>query len=180
MIDSTLRLKVPVPERFAGIVQLGQTVRVRVASSTAPIEGRVTRINPTIDQASRAFEVEIIIDNREGKLKPGGFAQAEIITATNQRAIIVPWEAVVAFAGVTKIFVVANDIAKEVQVTLGRQGQDWVEIQTPEIPAGTIVVTSGQNGLADGIQIEERKVELNKPQDPSGDRSTQTAEAVQS
>lgn len=180
VIDSTLRLKVPVPERFVGIVQVGQTVRVRVASSVEPIDGQVTRINPTIDQASRAFEVEIIIDNREGKLKPGGFAQAEIITATNQRAIVVPWEAVVAFAGVTKIFVVDNDIAKEVQVTLGRQGQDWVEIQSPDIPAGTIVVTGGQNGLADGIQIEERKVELNKPKDQSSDRSTQTAEAVQS
>ncbi|MFO0939766.1 MAG: efflux RND transporter periplasmic adaptor subunit [Pirellulales bacterium] len=163
VIDSTLRLKVPVPERFVGTVQTGQFVRVHVASSRDPIEGKVTRINPTIDQASRAFEVEIIIDNRDGRLKPGGFAQAEIITATNQRAVVVPWESVVSFAGVTKLFVVDQSIAKEIQVTLGRQGQDWVEIASPDLQPGTVVVTSGQNGLADGIAVEERKLEAKQP-----------------
>ncbi len=158
VIDSTLRLKVPVPERFAAVVQTGQVARVRVASAVDAIMGQVTRINPTIDEASRSFEVEILIDNRQGKLKPGGFAQAEIVTATNQQAVVVPWESVVTFAGVTKVFVAENDKAKEVQVTLGRQGQDWVEVVTPKLTSGTVVVTGGQSGLADGVAIKERIV----------------------
>jgi multidrug efflux pump subunit AcrA (membrane-fusion protein) len=158
VIDSTLRLKVPVPERFAGVVQNGQVARVRVASAVDAIMGQVTRINPTIDEASRSFEVEILIDNRQGKLKPGGFAQAEIVTATNQQAVVVPWESVVTFAGVTKVFVAEDDKAKEVQVTLGRQGQDWVEVVTPKLTSGTVVVTGGQSGLADGVTIKERIV----------------------
>jgi multidrug efflux pump subunit AcrA (membrane-fusion protein) len=158
VIDSTLRLKVPVPERFAGVVHTGQVARVRVASAVDAIMGQVTRINPTIDEASRSFEVEILIDNRQGKLKPGGFAQAEIVTATNQQAVVVPWESVVTFAGVTKVFVADNDKAKEVQVTLGRQGQDWVEVVTPKLTSGTVVVTGGQSGLADGVAIKERIV----------------------
>lgn len=167
VIDSTLRLKVPVPERFANIVQAGQTTRVHVASQSEPILGQVTRINPTIDPASRAFEVEIVIDNRQGLLKPGGFAQAEIVAATNHQAVVVPWESVVTYAGVTKVFLVEHGLAKEVQVTLGRQGQDWVEIVTPTLISGSRIVTGGQNALADGVPIQERVHVANKPQEPA-------------
>ncbi len=52
-----------------------------------------------------------------------------------------------------------NDQAKEVQVTLGYQTDEWVEITSPQLPEGAKVVTSGQSKLAEGSAIRIRTAE---------------------
>lgn len=65
-------------------------------------------------------------------------------------------EAIVSFAGINKIFLMKDGKAREVQVTLGVQTTDWVEIIKPEIPAGSIVITSGQSALAQDSVVQVR------------------------
>lgn len=159
VIDSTLRLRVNVPERFASDVCDGLPVEVQTLSNSPLILGKVTRIAPVVDPLNRTFLVEIEIDNTKSKLKPGTFAKASIITKEAAKALVVPIESIVSFAGVTKLFVVEGDQVREVQVKLGTQGTTWVEIAEPLLSAGTQVVTSGQTVLADGSKIQIRKSE---------------------
>lgn len=156
VIDEALRLKVAVPERFLSEIAVNQIAEVTTASYPDPLLGRVERINPVISPTTRSFDVEILIDNTQHRLKPGGFAKAEIITLANDTATTVPLESIVTFAGITKVFTVQSGRVKEVQVTLGEQGQDWVEILSPKLTAGQAIVTSGQSALADGTAIRER------------------------
>ena len=72
----------------------------------ASFPGEVTRINPSIDPQTRTFEVEILVPNTQSELKPGGFAKTAILTELDEQAATVPLEALVYFAGVTKIFLV--------------------------------------------------------------------------
>ncbi len=116
------------------------------------------RINPAVDPLTRTFEVEIEVPNERRQLKSGSFAKAQIQTRLDAGAVTVPLKAVVNYAGVTKIFLIENNQAKEVQVTLGIQSTDWVEIRTPELPKGATVVTSGQSALADGTAVEIRSL----------------------
>jgi multidrug efflux pump subunit AcrA (membrane-fusion protein) len=116
------------------------------------------RINPVIDPATRSFEVEIQIANSDSSLKPGGFAKAAIVVDENASAAIVPLEAIVSFAGVTKIFRIQNDVAHEVQVKVGLQGTEWVEITDPPLAVGTEIVTSDHTNLADKTPIVRRLV----------------------
>jgi len=148
-IDETLKLRVAVPERYAADVQTEQSVKVTTAASTTPFPGTVLRINPAVDPATRTFEVEILCPNPEGRMKPGGFAKAAIITKQQDQAVTVPLEALVTFAGISKVFTADGDHCREVRVTLGIQTTDWVEIASPVLPVGTRVVTSGQTALAD-------------------------------
>ncbi len=74
-------------------------------------------------------------------------------------ALALPLEALVSFAGVTKIFLIEGNKAKEVQVTLGVQGTDWVEIASPALPQGANVVTSGHRAIADGTAVALRETE---------------------
>ena len=69
----------------------------------------------------------------------------------------VPIEAVVTFAGVTKLFLIEGGKAKEVQVTLGTQDTKWVEIASPPLAEGAQVVTSGQTAIADGSTVAVRE-----------------------
>src|SRR5690606_19015966 len=93
-----------------------------------PFSGIVRRINPSVSQSTRTFEVEVLIPNADGLLKPGGFAKAAIAIRVDPTGVTVPVDAVVTFAGITKIFLMKDGKAREVRVTTGVQQTDWVEI----------------------------------------------------
>jgi membrane fusion protein, multidrug efflux system len=159
VIENPLRVWLNIPERFVSEVEVGQEVRISVASyprQTFP--AKVSRINPMVDSSSRTFQVEAAVPNDEGKLRPGGFAKAEIITERNAQAIIVPLDAIVRFAGVTKVFVVQGDEkkARSIAVETGKEGPGWVELLTP-LPENARVVTTGQSQLGKGEKTTDLK-----------------------
>lgn len=156
VIEQPLKFRGRVPERRSGEVRLGQKVDVHASAFQQPFPGEVTRINPAVDPKTRAFEVEVLVPNKQSDLKPGGFAKAAILTNVDDHAATVPLEALVHFAGVTKIFLVENGHAKEIQVTIGVQDTQWVEIAAPVLIEGALVVTSGQSAIADGTAVAIR------------------------
>jgi RND family efflux transporter MFP subunit len=156
VINRTLKLRVPVPERFSPEVRLGQKVEVSTAAFGRPVGGMVARISPAVDPATRTFPVEIQVPNDNGDLKPGSFAKAAIKTRLDTQAVAVPLSALVQFAGITKVFLAQDGRAREVQVTLGVQTPQWVEISSPVLPRGALVVTSGQTVLASGTAVSVR------------------------
>src|SRR6185437_10978611 len=110
VIEDPLRLWTQVPEQYVESVQVGQPVRVTTrAHPEATFEGRVARISPAVDPSSRTFQVESLIPNKRGLLWPGGLARASIVTDAQAKAAVVPVEAVVRYAGVTKIFIVQGN-----------------------------------------------------------------------
>lgn len=157
VIDQTLKLRVAVPERHSGEIEAGQLVEVFTAGFAKPFAGKVARINPAIEPETRTFEVEVRVPNPNGQLKPGGFAKATILTHEDHEATTVPLEALVTFAGVTKLFVVEQDHSREVLVTVGLQSREWVEITEPKLARDAIVVTSGQTALSDGAAVRVRE-----------------------
>jgi RND family efflux transporter MFP subunit len=158
VIDDTLKLKVMVPERFSRDVKVGQKAAVTIAASPTPVDGVVARINPEVNATTRTFEVELQVANPGRGIKPGSFAKTSIVIGADENATVVPLEAIVSFAGITKIFVIDQGKAKEVPVTLGVQGETWVEIAAPKLAGGTRVVTSGQSAIAAGTPVAERQV----------------------
>ncbi len=157
VVENPLRLWLNVPERYASEIKAGQEVRVEVSSYPGvAFAGKVSRINPMVDSSSRTFQVEAAIPNDEGKLRPGGFAKAQIITDRNARATVVPLDAIVRFAGVTKLFVAGADgKAHAFAVETGKEGRGWAEILAP-LPEGARVVTTGQALLADDTPVAIR------------------------
>lgn len=159
VIEAPLRLWISVPENHASEVRLGQPVKLRVASfPDTTFDGTVARINPTVDAASRTFQVEAVIANNRGLLRPGGFAKASIITERTAEATVVPIEAVVQYAGVTKLFVIDGDRVRSFNIETGLEGNGWVEV-IGKLPPDAKVVLTGQSQLADGTPVILRKDE---------------------
>jgi multidrug efflux pump subunit AcrA (membrane-fusion protein) len=113
------------------------------------------------------------VRNDDGELHPGGFAKASILTRRDSQAHVVPMEAVVRFAGVTKIFIVeekdGKPVARAINVTTGQESGGLVEV-IGEIPSNARVVTTGQTQLADGTAVVIR--------DPSKDGKPETESAA--
>jgi len=165
VVDSVLKLKAAIPERYASQVRPGQPVDLAVESLPGRrIVGRVSRVNPTVDTASRTFEVEVWVPNEERLLKPGSFATASILVGADADAVTVPEEAVVRYAGVTKVFTVVDGTAAVMPVELGQRldvaadsgaTRRWVEV-SGGIAAGAAVVTTGHSQLSQGAPVRVR------------------------
>lgn len=161
VMDATLKLRATVPERFSAEVKVSQPIELQVeAYPTEVFPAHVSRINPTVDPNSRTFEIEAQVPNADHRLKPGGFAKADILIRAESEALTAPLESVVSFAGVNKVFVVRDDKAHEVEVAIGLRGRGWVEL-LGDIKAGDRLVTSGHSQLADGTAVRVRD---DKPQ----------------
>lgn len=158
VIDNPLRLWTNVPERYADQVRVGQDVRVSVASQPdMTFEGKVVRINPSVDQVNRTFQVETQVPNDRRLLRPGGFAKASIVTDSAAQAAVAPVEAVVRFAGVTKLFIVEDGKARAINDIITRtEGKGWVEVESASLPTAALVVTTGQRQLADQTPVTVR------------------------
>ena len=137
-----LRLRVDVPERESHSIRTGQSVRVTVEGDPESYLGYVKRLSPTISEQSRALAVEADVRNN-GRLRPGAFVKAEIVTDQTSTAVIVPTGAIVTFAGIEKVIVVENGKAVEKPVTTGRRGPDWVEIKAGVNVGQSVVVDPG-------------------------------------
>jgi multidrug efflux pump subunit AcrA (membrane-fusion protein) len=156
VLDHTLKLRVTVPEKFKPEVRVGQSVAVRVeAHPNRVFTGVVSRVNPTVDAVNRTFMVEIEVPNAARELAAGGFAQAEILTRTDTGVITVPPEAIVSFAGVTKVFVAEGSTARAVEIEVGLREREWVEVRGALAPDAK-VITSGQSQLVEGSAIRIR------------------------
>lgn len=163
--DDPLKLRGDVPERFANELQLQQGVRVRVDAFPGTVfEGRLTRISPASNRDNRSLTVEALVDNHERQLKAGFFANAAIVTRRDDDAVMVPPEALITFAGVTKLFVIADNAAHERQVQPGtRSAEGLIEI-TQGLRAGELVATSGLSKLQNGAAVSVRKQEEKREQ----------------
>ena len=139
-----LRLRLAVPERDAARVAVGQDVDVRVEAGRASARGRVARLSPAVDEATRTVMIEAEVPNEQDALRPGAFANAEIVVDASAPAVLVPSSAVVTFAGVSKVLGVADGRVVEKRVRVGRRAGDRVEI-LDGVAAGEMVIVEPGN-----------------------------------
>ena len=149
-----LRLRVEVPERESHSIRIGQSVRVTSEGDPEAYLGYIKRLSPTISEQNRVLAVEADVANN-GKLKPGAFVRAEIVTDQTSTAATVPANAIVTFAGIEKVIIVEAGKAVEKPVMTGRRGPDWVEIKSGVNVGQTVVVNPGNLQSGQNVTISE-------------------------
>jgi multidrug efflux pump subunit AcrA (membrane-fusion protein) len=112
------------------------------------------------------LRVEADVPN-PGPLRPGLFASAAIIVNEGEQTLTVPTNAVVSFAGLEKVVLVADNKARERDVSTGRRHGDRVEILSG-LTAGEGVVLD-PSGLRTGQRVTraEPRAEVSAATSPS-------------
>jgi RND family efflux transporter MFP subunit len=149
-----LRLRVDVPERESNNIRNGQTVRVTVEGDPEAYLGVVKRLSPSISRQNRVLAVEADVRN-SGRLRPGAFVRAEIVTDQISSAATVPPNAIVTFAGIEKVITVEGGKAVEKVVMTGRRGADWVEIKSGVNVGQQVVVNPGNLQSGQAVTVTE-------------------------
>ncbi len=86
----TMRVDFTVPEQQLPLLKIGQTVRVGIGNGEMPYAGSIRGINPKIDPSSRLVAVRAEVNNPEGKLSPGQFAQVRVELPEEKGVLAVP------------------------------------------------------------------------------------------
>ncbi len=133
-----------IKERDIGAVKVGQEASFTVlAYPGEKFHGQVVRLANEVEKESRTLEARIEVPNREGKLKPGMFADVEIATDVMQGVLVLPDVALQTDEDRQIVFVSLGDLKFEKRVVragLERGGR----VQMLEgVKAGEQVVTEG-------------------------------------
>ncbi len=150
-----VKVMINVSENDLATLRQGQPVDVTFDAYTGEtFSGKVQRIYPTVDTATRTFEVEVRIANATEKLKPGMFARVSIDLGTQQN-VVVPDRAVVKQTGSGNkyVYVLNGNTVSYKRVELGQRLDNAYELLSG-IEDGDTVVITGQTRLADGVKVE--------------------------
>lgn len=155
---SVLWVNVAVFEMDASVVRLGTPVTVSVGAlpgRTYP--GKVTFIQPTVDERTRTLTARVEVGNRDGQLRPGMFATVELSQAA-QVVLAVPLGAVLPTGTTNLVFVNRGDgsfLPRE--VTVGARGDSLIEIRQglkpgDEVVASATYLLDSESNLAAAMQ----------------------------
>ncbi len=149
-----LRVRLEVPERFAGQIHRGQAIDIRLEGSTLQRTGRVMRLSPSIEAQNRSLTIEGEIPNQDGRLRPGSFVEGSITVDSAATGMTVPATAVISFAGVERVFVVNNGKLDDRVVKSGRRlTSERVEVLTG-LKDGDLVVAKANEKMAKGQKVQ--------------------------
>ena len=161
--DNVLKLIVQAPESYAGKVVKEQQVIfwVDAYGTNQMFEGRVYLISPSVNLSTRAFPFGALVQNADHRLKASTYARGQLILARDVPTPVVPLDAVVTFAGVTRVFVVdKSGVAHSRPVEVGRVKDGRQQVFSGLKP-GEAVATSGLSKLYEGVKVRVRETMAN-------------------
>jgi RND family efflux transporter MFP subunit len=151
-----LRVFVDVPEPDSPFVFIGTPAAVEAPDLPEErFESRVTRTSDVLDPGSRTMRVEVDLDNRSHRLRPGMTARVSLRLRHMRGAITVPVSAVRTRGTSSVVYVVDGDTAHAVRVSTGLETPEWVQITTG-LRGGERVITSAAGELNDGVKVVVR------------------------
>lgn len=150
---SPLKLKSAIQEKHASLIRPGQTVEFEVeAFLNRKFTGKVAYVSPSVDQATRTFAVEALVDNSDRQLKPGFFAKGVIHTRMDDKVLAVPEDAISTLAGVSTVYVIEGGKARQQQISLGARQNKLVEV-TIGLKGDEMLATTNLSQLATGVSV---------------------------
>src|SRR4030095_15332468 len=128
--------------------------------------GRIAFISPAVDQATRTFTAEILVDNPAHKLKPGFFAQGDILLSRDENVLAVPEETVSNLSGVSSVYVVENGVVRQTTIEAGEREGKFIEVVSG-LKGNEILAASKLNELVTATKIGTGEYEGGPGGDPA-------------
>src|SRR5262245_2933835 len=150
---SQVRLVANIVEKDLRRISAGQRADVQVdAFPSETFRGRIARVSPVLDPATRTAQIEVEIENPQFRLKPGMYARVNFTVEQRPNTLVIPANALVDVQGSRGVFQPNGDTAKFKPVTIGLTDDQHVEISSG-LAEGDRIVTTGAAALREGDKI---------------------------
>lgn len=163
---SSVQVAANIYEKDLDKIQTGQRVQVKVTSlPNRTFTGRISVIGAVVEGETRVVPVKAELDNPDGVLKPGMFAELEVLTDRTLAAVLaIPRSALVETNDKKQIVFVQNGNAfQPTEVTLGQTAGDLVEVKSGLFDGDKVVTQRATQlyaqSLRGGSQAEPEEAE---------------------
>ena len=149
----SMRLEASVPIEQLQAVQVGTPVEFRVAGYDEPFAGKITRVNPAVDPATRQVRLYAAIEDADRPLVAGLFAEGAV--ATERRAALVVPDDAVNVRGIRPLVLrVRNGVVERLEVDVGAAVPDRSLIEVVRgLAAGDTLVRGSAQGAPVGAPV---------------------------
>ncbi len=148
-----IRINVEIPEMDVRWIKPGQTVSVRVdAYPESRWTGRVDVVAAKADETTKTFEVQVLVDNADGTVRPGMMTRVTFLLREIPDALTAPLLAVREEGGDRLVYVVSDGRASARVVTLGAIDGDRIQV-LDGLRAGDRLIVAGHDSVEDGMEV---------------------------
>jgi RND family efflux transporter MFP subunit len=164
----TVKIYIDIVEYQVAQIKEGQKALIRVNGYPNKVfEGVVAKVYPTLNPLSRSVKAEIVIDNEDLLLKPGMYANVDVITDCKDNVPVIPPYCIIKKTNLEYlggevsntrvktekyVYVIREDIAYQKQIATGIEEANAIEIING-INIGDVIVTRGQYDLSDSTLV---------------------------
>lgn len=157
---SKLRLVVPVPESAVSDIHLGTIVQVKVPDLKRTFDGKVARFADALSDETRTMHTEIDVENKNGALVEGMYAETSVVLQHKDDALAIPTEAIARNGSkATVLLVDSQDRIEEREVTIGAEGNNRVEITSGLKPNDRVVI-GNRSEFRTGDRVQPQSADI--------------------
>jgi RND family efflux transporter MFP subunit len=155
-----IKVKAEISERYLNDIKPGDQAVVKFPIMDKEVETDVNRVGQYINPANRSFEVTLLLNNKDGSLRPNVTAEVQLNDYKNTNAIVVPSNVIQqSTSGDKFLYAIDGGEKPKVQkksVKIGKSYRGETEVLEGLNPGDQIIVT-GYNEVADGEEVRVQK-----------------------
>lgn len=149
---SAIEIETYVSEKNINKLAVGQKVAVNFNALTERLAGQIKNISPALNSQEQGFPLKIEVENEEGLIKSGMYAEVKMETARSKGNLVLPKQALLRENGSSYLFILTDGKAVKKEVKTGLTTVNKVEILSG-IESGTKVITQGAERVTDGYEV---------------------------
>ena len=153
--SSPIRIECSIPEKYTSLIKKNMKIQFHIYGNEQSFEAKISAINPMIDPISRTTKIIALYSNKKEECKPGAFADIEIPLSVEEKAIIIPNEAIVPDIRGLRVFLLKQGKAKPKPIEAGMRTASSLEI-IKGLNIGDTVLVAGASLMKAGSRVKAK------------------------
>ncbi|MDH3649936.1 MAG: efflux RND transporter periplasmic adaptor subunit [Saprospiraceae bacterium] len=150
-----IRLTIPVPESDASSIRVGMDAMITFPTMTGgAIQGMVSRLAGALDPASKTMQIEIDLDNPDGKILTGMYAKVLMQLESREQVLSLPVTTQIMYQDAPSVLVVEDNKVERIPLRKGLSSKDFFEVLNPEISPESQVIIQGKGLVTPGQMVK--------------------------
>ena len=155
---SQLKMEFTVPEKYSENMRPGRNVQFSVAGSNRKFASTILATESNIEANTRTLKVRSVVRGKDPALVPGAFAKVTLQMDQDDKALVIPTQAIIPQARNKRVIVYKNGVANFEIVTTGIRDSSLVQI-TDGLKEGDTIITTGLLAIRPDAKIKLTKVQ---------------------
>lgn len=152
--DTKLKINFSINENELQDFQIGQSGKIYFDALAGKYTGAIQKISPSANTQTKTFQIEMVLNNENKKIRPGITARMEIEILKEGEHILIPLEAIIESSQGKLVFLNKNGVAKEAPISTGENVNSQVLV-TSGLQIEDRLIIKGQQFLNDNDPIND-------------------------